>query len=103
VVHSAYPLWEDRFRERLDTARASEERQLAGDHEVLRTSELDAEPERAIEMPEETIVPLVVALGFLFAFAGLLASQYVVVAAGVPVILAGLAAWAWPRRLEVAR
>jgi len=100
VVHSAYPLWEERFRERLDGARGSEERQLAGDHEVLRTSELDATPERAIEMPEETIVPLVVALGFLLAFGGLLVSQYVVAAAGVPVVLAGLAAWAWPRREE---
>jgi cytochrome c oxidase subunit I+III len=100
VVHSAYPLWEERFRERLDAARGSEERQLAGDHEVLRTSELDATPERAIEMPEETIVPLVVAIGFLLAFGGLLASQYVVAAAGVPVVLAGLAAWAWPRREE---
>jgi cytochrome c oxidase subunit 1/cytochrome c oxidase subunit I+III len=103
VVHSAYPLWENRFRERLDAAQASEARQLAGDHEVLRTSELDAEPERAIEMPEETAVPLVVALGFLVAFGGLLAGWYVVAALGVPLVLGGLAAWAWPRRLEVAR
>jgi cytochrome c oxidase subunit I+III len=103
VVHSAYPLWEDRFRERLDAARGSRQRQLAGDHEVLRTSELDAEPERAIEMPEETVVPLVVALGFLVAFAGLLAGWYLVAALGVPVVLAGLAAWAWPRRQEPAR
>ena len=100
VVHSAYPLWEERFRERLDAAREDERRQLAGDHEVLRTSELDAEPERAVEMPEETIVPLVVALGFLVAFGGLLAGGYVVAALGVPVVLAGLAAWAWPRREE---
>jgi cytochrome c oxidase subunit 1/cytochrome c oxidase subunit I+III len=103
VVHSAYPLWEDRFRERLDAARGSQQRQLAGDHEVLRTSELDAEPERAIEMPEETVVPLLVALGFLLAFAGLLAGWYLVAALGVPVVLAGLAAWAWPRRQELAR
>jgi cytochrome c oxidase subunit I+III len=103
VVHSAYPLWEERFRERLDAARLDERRQLAGDHEVLRTSELDAEPERAVEMPEETIVPLVTALGFLLAFAGLLAGRYLLAALGVPVVLAGLAAWAWPRREEPAR
>jgi cytochrome c oxidase subunit I+III len=103
VVHSAYPLWEDRFRERLDAARSSPERQLAGDHEVLRTSELDAEPERAIEMPDETAVPLVVAVGFLVAFGGLLAGWYLVAALGVPVVLAGLGAWAWPRRQELAR
>jgi cytochrome c oxidase subunit 1/cytochrome c oxidase subunit I+III len=103
VVHSAYPLWEERFRERLDAARLDERRQLAGDHEVLRTSELDAEPERAVEMPEETIVPLVTALGFLLAFAGVLAGRYLLAALGVPVVLAGLAAWAWPRREEPAR
>jgi cytochrome c oxidase subunit I+III len=103
VVHSAYPLWEERFRERLDAARGSEDRQLAGDHEVLRTSELDAEPERAVEMPDETIVPLVVAVGFLLAFGGLLAGQYLLAALGVPVVLAGLAAWAWPKREELAR
>jgi cytochrome c oxidase subunit 1/cytochrome c oxidase subunit I+III len=103
VVRSAYPLWEERFRERLDAARGSEERQLAGDHEVLRTSELDAEPERAVEMPDETIVPLVVAVGFLLAFGGLLAGQYLLAALGVPVVLAGLAAWAWPKREELAR
>ena len=101
-VHSAYPLWEERFRERLEAARYSQERQLAGDHEVLRTSELDAEPERAVEMPEETIVPLVTAVGFLLVFGGLLAGGYVVAAAGVPVVLGGLAAWAWPRREELA-
>jgi cytochrome c oxidase subunit 1/cytochrome c oxidase subunit I+III len=103
VVHSAYPLWEEGFRERLDAARGSEQRQLAGDHEVLRTSELDAEPERAIEMPEETVVPLVVALGFLLAFGGLLASHYLLAALGVPVVLGGLAAWAWPKREELPR
>jgi cytochrome c oxidase subunit I+III len=103
VVHSAYPLWEERFRERLDAAQSSPERQLAGDHEVLRTSELDAEPERAIEMPDETAVPLVVAVGFLVAFGGLLAGWYLVAALGVPVVLAGLGAWAWPRRQELAR
>jgi cytochrome c oxidase subunit I+III len=102
VVHSAYPLWEERFHERLQAAQGGQERQLAGDHEVLRTSELDAEPERAIEMPEETIVPLVVALGFLLAFGGLLASHYLLAALGVPVVLAGLAAWAWPKREEQA-
>ncbi|HYY79357.1 MAG TPA: cytochrome c oxidase subunit I [Actinomycetes bacterium] len=101
-VHSAYPLWEERFRERLEAARYSQERQLAGDHEVLRTSELDAEPERAVEMPEVTIVPLVTAVGFLLVFGGLLAGGYVVAAAGVPVVLGGLAAWAWPRREELA-
>ena len=103
VVHSAYPLWEEGFRERLDAARGSEQRQLAGDHEVLRTSELDAEPERAIEMPEETVVPLVVALGFLLAFGGLLAGHYLLAALGVPVVLGGLAAWAWPKREELPR
>jgi cytochrome c oxidase subunit I+III len=100
VVRSAYPLWEERFRERLDAARGSQERQLAGEHEVLRTTELDAEPERAVEMPEETVVPLVTALGFLLAFGGLLLANYPVAALGVPVVLGALAAWAWPRREE---
>jgi hypothetical protein len=44
-----------------------------------------------------------VALGFLLAFGGLLASQYLLAALGVPMVLAGLAAWAWPRRQELAR
>ena len=58
---------------------------------------------RILKMPAETVVPLVVALGFLVAFAGLLAGWYLVAALGVPVVLAGLAAWAWPRRQELAR
>jgi cytochrome c oxidase subunit I+III len=54
-----------------------------------------------VEMPEETVVPLVVALGFLLAFGGLLLASYTVAVLGVPVVLGGLAAWAWPRREEV--
>jgi cytochrome c oxidase subunit 1/cytochrome c oxidase subunit I+III len=102
-VRSAYPLWEERFAERLAASRAGGERELAGEHEVLRSSELDAEPERAVEMPEETVVPLVVAVGFLLAFGGLLLGNHAVAVLGVPVVLGGLGAWAWPRREELAR
>jgi hypothetical protein len=44
-----------------------------------------------------------VAVGFLLAFGGLLAGHDLLAALGVPVVLAGLAAWAWPRREEPAR
>jgi cytochrome c oxidase subunit 1/cytochrome c oxidase subunit I+III len=101
-VRSAYPLWEEGFAERLEAGKGSAERQLAGEHEVLRSSELDAEPERAVEMPEETVVPLVTAFGFLLAFGGLLLHHYGVALLGVPVVLGGLGAWAWPRREEAA-
>jgi cytochrome c oxidase subunit I+III len=101
VVHSLHPMWDEQTLSSMDGARrslpVSDERVLASEHETLRTSELDAEAEHPIEMPEITIVPLVAAAGLLAVVLGLLLGVYLVAVGGALVFAVATAAWLWPR------
>jgi cytochrome c oxidase subunit 1/cytochrome c oxidase subunit I+III len=96
-VHSLHPMWDERSRSSLARYRDDEERVLADGHQVLRTSELDGDLEQPIEMPSDTVVPLVTAGGMLIGVIGLLVAAYYVAAAGALVLIAGLVTWLWPR------
>ncbi|HEX2298279.1 MAG TPA: cbb3-type cytochrome c oxidase subunit I, partial [Pseudonocardiaceae bacterium] len=99
-VHSLHPMWDEHSRSSLARHRDDEGRVLADGHQLLRTSELDADRELAIEMPSETVVPLVVAAAMLVGVLGLLLGGYLVAAAGGLVVAAGLMWWLWPRDPE---
>jgi cytochrome c oxidase subunit 1/cytochrome c oxidase subunit I+III len=96
TVHNLHPLWDARSRASFDQGAHSEDRVLAAGHEVLQTSELDAEPERRLAMPEDTPVPLVTAMALFATFVLLLLGWYVpcVVAGAVSAI--AIAWWLWP-------
>ena len=96
TVHSVTPMWDERSRADTDRARHDEERLLAEGHETLRTSELDAEPEEPIEMPDETIKPLAMAGSLAVVTLGLLLELYWVAAAGGLLAAVTIAAWLWP-------
>ena len=93
VVRGRNPLWKDGVGEgpALDEARLTS-----------RTSALDAEPERPLELPEENLWTLVICFGLLAAFTGLLLRWNVVAAAGAALTLLSLARWLWPlpRRVQ---
>ncbi len=96
TVHSLHPLWdEDSLRSVLDGA-GDEDRVLDAGHEVLMTSELDAEPERRLAMPEDTLVPAVTAAALLIAFVSLLLGVTVVTALAAALTLAAIGYWLWP-------
>jgi cytochrome c oxidase subunit 1/cytochrome c oxidase subunit I+III len=87
LVASRNPLWTDDVVEgpALDDARLTS-----------RTTALDAEPERPLELPEENLWTLVICLGLLAAFTGLLVHWNAVAVAGGAVTLISLARWLWP-------
>ena len=60
------------------------------------TSELDAEPERRIAMPEDTPVPFVVAAALLAGVLALLFAWYWAAGAAAVVAAIGIGYWLWP-------
>jgi hypothetical protein len=62
----------------------------------MQTSELDGKHEREMEMPEESLTPLVTALGILVVVLGLLWAWYWVAGAGALIMFGSMAHWLWP-------
>ena len=88
------PLW-DSHREDVEVASF---RVLDSDKETLGTTELDAIPDRRLLMPEDTLVPLIVAGALAFLFLGLVYGSRWLVVGGVVASLLLTAAWVWPGR-----
>jgi cytochrome c oxidase subunit I len=100
TVHSLNPLWDGQTLASMAERRYDENRTLLHEHQALRTSELDAREEIVMTMPEETVVPLMVAAVLTAVFCFLLVSAWV--AAGVAAALDGiLLMWWMARRPEV--
>jgi cytochrome c oxidase subunit 1/cytochrome c oxidase subunit I+III len=96
TVHSLHPLWDPASLASFRLGATDEDRVLAAGHEVLMTSELDAEPERRLAMPEDTPVPFVVATALLIGFLALLFGWYWAAAAAAIVGAVAIGYWLWP-------
>jgi cytochrome c oxidase subunit I len=59
------------------------------------TAGIDAIPERLMEIPEETYVPFVAAIGIAVVFLGLLVQRGLVVGLGAVIGLVAIAVWTW--------
>jgi cytochrome c oxidase subunit 1/cytochrome c oxidase subunit I+III len=90
-VHSLHPMWDEHTRASLSGGRA-----LVEGRQTALTSELDGRFEDPVEMPEESVRPLVTALGLLTAVVGLVLEWYGVAAAGGLFAAATIAGWLWP-------
>jgi cytochrome c oxidase subunit I len=97
VVASRHPLWEDRLAGPED-ARSHIETGLVLDHgkEALGTTTLDAEPNVILKMPQDTRLPLYLALSMTVVAAGLVLLTWWVVAVGTALTAASILAWLWP-------
>ncbi|GAA4811194.1 hypothetical protein GCM10023232_02940 [Sphingosinicella ginsenosidimutans] len=96
TIVSRYPLWEDRLGEAPERSNLDEGLILDEGKETLATTPLDAEPDRILEMPEDTLVPLFLAIATTILFVGLLLKPWPVVALGGLGAAACLVAWLWP-------
>jgi hypothetical protein len=98
TLGSRHPLWEDRIG--TDGAVSSIHRGMLLDEgkETIGTSGLDAVPDMVLEMPEDSIAPLLLTLGMAVLFVGLLLKTWAVVAIGGAVAALAIIAWLWPRR-----
>jgi heme/copper-type cytochrome/quinol oxidase subunit 1 len=98
TVASRHPLWESRLKE--DTVVSSLDRGLLLDEgkETVGTTALDAAPDMILEMPEDTVAPLLLAAGLAIVFIGLLLKIWSVVIIGGLITGLAILSWMWPRR-----
>lgn len=92
VVHSRHPLW-DAYDEEYDP---DNQRILDRGRFTLGTTWLNARPVAVTRMPEDTIMPLVLALSLAVVFIGLIITNLWLSLAGAILSLAAMAGWLWP-------
>ncbi|HEX4493664.1 MAG TPA: cytochrome c oxidase subunit I [Acidimicrobiia bacterium] len=99
VVASRHPLWDQRplpvARSGPDDATHALGLEGAASRTAALTGGMRAEPGATFPIPEETVLPLVLALGIAAFFVGLLVKVVLVGAVGVAIGVIGLLAWAW--------
>jgi cytochrome c oxidase subunit I len=98
TVASRHPLWERRLDEGGAVSSLDRGMLLDSGKETIGTSALDAEPDMVLEMPEDSLAPLLLALGISILFVGLLLKVWPVTALGGAVAALALLSWLWPRR-----
>ena len=94
---SRHVLWEERLNETDQRSNLEEGFILDHGKEALATSALDAEPQRILHMPGDTVIPFMLALGMLVLFSGLLIRNVPIASIGGIVCALDLVAWFWPR------
>ncbi|RBY82377.1 cytochrome c oxidase subunit I [Geodermatophilus sp. TF02-6] len=97
TVHSLHPMWDEKTLATMVRDEDDPERTLTDGKQALRTSDLDGVPEHVVELPEETVVPLVTAGGLFVATLALVLGAPVVAASGGLLTVVGLVVWHWPR------
>jgi heme/copper-type cytochrome/quinol oxidase subunit 1 len=102
IVGSRHPLWESRLRESQQCSILGRGITLDNGKEVVATSPLDAEPNRIVTMPEDSIAPFLLTLAVTALFVALMAHAWIAVVATVLLMLALTAWWMWPRGIKVA-
>jgi heme/copper-type cytochrome/quinol oxidase subunit 1 len=99
VVASRHPLWDQRplpvARSGGDDATHALGLEGAASRTAALTGGMRAEPGDTFPIPEETVLPLVLALGITAFFVGLLVKVVLVGAVGVAIGVIALLAWAW--------
>jgi cytochrome c oxidase subunit I len=98
TIASRHPLWEDALDE--SEARSTLDCGMTLDkgRETIATTAIDAEPERILEMPEDTPAPLLLAIGLAVLFTGMLLKLWIVTGIGLVGCTAALLLWMWPRK-----
>ncbi|KAB8197413.1 cytochrome c oxidase subunit I [Nonomuraea phyllanthi] len=96
TVHSLHPLWDARTLASFAEGARSESRVLADGHLVLRTSELDGEPEHPLEMPEHSVLPFLSAAALFLTVLSLLFGWYVAAGVFAAATAFTVMGWLWP-------
>jgi heme/copper-type cytochrome/quinol oxidase subunit 1 len=98
MIESRHPLWEPTFRVTTsgdDEATAAFGEEGAEERSTPITAGMRADPEETMEVPEETVLPFVLALGIAIFFYGLLIEAALVGVIGVLLGIVGITWWAW--------
>jgi cytochrome c oxidase subunit I len=98
TVASRHPLWEDRIGSEGSESCLDRGLLLDQGKETIGTSALDAEPDMVLEMPEDSVAPLLLTIGLAVTFTGLLIKTWPVAGIGAAIAALAILAWVWPRR-----
>ncbi len=98
TVASHHPLWEDRLEESPVRSSIGHGMLLDESKEMIATTPLDAQPDMILEMPEDSLAPLILTIGTSLIFVGLLLNLWSLAGAGAVVAIVALVAWLWPQR-----
>ena len=98
TVVSRHPLWESRLDEDAIRSTIDHGMLLDSDKETIATSALDAAPNMILEMPQDSLAPLILTAGLSVLFVGLLLKIWLVVGIGALFVAGGVLVWLWPRR-----
>jgi cytochrome c oxidase subunit I len=96
-IGSRHPLWEDRLQDTPTPSVLTRGMALDDEKEALSTTMLDAQPDVIVKMPEDSLMPLVLAIATGMVFSGLLIHLWWLAAAAAIVGLAASCIWLWPR------
>lgn len=88
IVSSRNPLWAP--RDEGSTIRLDEKRRTLG------TTVLDAQPDGLVKIPEESLIPFILALALAAIFVGFLLSAMILGIIGAVATVLAIAAWNWP-------
>ncbi len=98
TVASRHPLWEARLGEERATSSIDRGMLLATGKETVGTTALDAVPDIILEMPKDSVAPLLLALGTSILFIGMLLKTWAIIGPGIAIAAISLLLWLWPRR-----
>ena len=98
TLASRHPLWEDALDESKGRSSITRGMMLDQGKETVTTTPMDAEPDRIVEMPEDSWAPFLLTLALAVLFVALLLKSWLVIAIGGLLVLGALLFWLWPRR-----
>jgi cytochrome c oxidase subunit 1/cytochrome c oxidase subunit I+III len=96
TIGSRYPLWEDRLEHGPTDSYVDQGYLLNRGRETIGTTVLDAEPDVVLEMPEDTIAPLILAIALVGLICAALFHIWWGAVAAAAVTLIATVAWLWP-------
>jgi cytochrome c oxidase subunit 1/cytochrome c oxidase subunit I+III len=96
TIGSRYPLWEDRLEHGPTDSYVDQGYLLNRGRETIGTTVLDAEPDVVLEMPEDTIAPLILAIALVGLICAALFHLWWGAVAAAAVTLIATVAWLWP-------
>jgi cytochrome c oxidase subunit I+III len=99
TVGSRHPLWEDRLGEGSSRSILEKGPLLADGRETFATTPLDAEPSAVLQMPEDTYLPLALAISIGVIGYGLLFGLIWLASIGGIASAACVITWLWPARV----
>ena len=95
-IASRHPLWEAQLDEAPARSILDAGLLLDEGRETIATTALDGDPDLILKMPEDTYVPLFLAVALTLAFSGLLLLSWPITIVGGAGMLACLLIWLWP-------